>query len=173
MIKLDHFINELSSNLEVFRQLLTSSLATDYHWKPDKSKWNLIEIVCHLIDEEQEDFRYRIHHLLEKPNLPMPSISPEAWVKDRQYNQQDFEAKRNEFLDARSQSIEWLKTLDGRNPRFNNSMEHHHFGSMSPLFFLENWIAHDILHIKQIQRLKYDHFRSIYTHSIDYAGKWT
>ena len=34
-------------------------------WRPGPARWSLLEILCHLLDEEREDFRRRIALLLE------------------------------------------------------------------------------------------------------------
>src|SRR6187401_1496873 len=48
-------IEELSRNREVISSLLTGMSVVDYTWKPQADKWNLLEIICHLYDEERED----------------------------------------------------------------------------------------------------------------------
>ena len=39
-------------------------------WKPEPSQWSILEVVCHLGDEEVEDFRRRLH--VERPRLRAP-----------------------------------------------------------------------------------------------------
>ncbi|MEM6429633.1 MAG: hypothetical protein AAF708_10365 [Deinococcota bacterium] len=42
---------------------------------------------------------------------------------------------------------------------------------MSAQFFLENWLAHDYLHMRQVVKLKYDYLTADGVNLI-YAGTW-
>ena len=67
-------------------------------WKVSPEKWCLLEIICHLYDEEREDFRARLQSVLNDPSQALPLSDPEAWIASRQYLQQDFAAKLDAFL---------------------------------------------------------------------------
>ncbi|MES2430979.1 MAG: DinB family protein [Bacteroidota bacterium] len=86
-------INNLSENENVFKELLLGLTEEIYLWKPDPEKWCLLEIVCHLYDEEREDFRARTKHTLETPTASLPPIDPQGWVKKRTYIQQNYNEK--------------------------------------------------------------------------------
>ena len=62
------FIHQLSANKYVFEHLLTHIDPELEVWKLHSDKWCLREIVCHLYDEEREDFRQRFQYILEKSN---------------------------------------------------------------------------------------------------------
>ncbi|MFN5934360.1 MAG: DinB family protein, partial [Roseiflexaceae bacterium] len=47
--------------------------------------WSIVEVMCHLYDEEREDFRVRVMQPLTAPHLPIPGIAPEEWVHSRTY----------------------------------------------------------------------------------------
>jgi len=57
---MDFYLRSFESNREVFRTLLENLSETEYRWREAADKWNILEIVCHLYDEEQEDFRKRL-----------------------------------------------------------------------------------------------------------------
>jgi len=161
---------ELARNQLVFSDLLSGVVKEQFHWKSAPDKWCLLEIVCHLYDEEREDFRARLKHVLETPDEPLPSIDPVAWVKDRKYLQQDYEDRLKSFLEERTQSVAWLKSLD--NPAWYNAYRHPKFGAMTGKMFLANWLAHDYLHIRQITRLKFEYLKQISVETLGYAGTW-
>ena len=73
-------IQELSRNRNVFESLLSGIEEEEYLWRPMHEKWCLLEIVCHLYDEEREDFRRRTRLVLENPTEPLPPIDPVGWV---------------------------------------------------------------------------------------------
>ncbi len=165
-----NIIGELSRNRNVFKDLLLDLTEEIYLWKPNPEKWCLLEIVCHLHDEEREDFRARTRHVLEMPTEPLPPIDPQGWVESRNYMQQNYRDKLSSFLKEREQSTAWLQTLS--NPKWDNAYEHPKFGRMTARMFLSNWLAHDYLHIRQITKLKYDHLKQSTTEDLGYAGNW-
>ncbi len=141
-----------------------------YLWRPGPEKWCLLEVICHLYDEEREDFRARTRHVLETPETPMPPIDPVGWVKDRSYMQQDFTAKLGAFLEERAQSVNWLQSL--HTPQWGNIYEHPKLGSLSAKMFLSNWLVHDYIHIRQILKIKFSYFQQLTGEQLSYAGDW-
>lgn len=163
-------IQELERNQKVFEGLLTGLSKEEYLWKPFPEKWCLLEIVCHLYDEEKEDFRYRTRHVLETPRDPLPSIDPKGWVLDRKYAEQPFESTLSGFLKEREQSITWLKSLSS--PDWDQFYDHKTFGHMTAKMFLSNWLGHDYLHLRQIIKLKFDYLKHSSNEPLGYAGEW-
>ncbi len=161
----------LDGNLEVFTGLLKVGDQSLVTWKQSEEKWSLLQIICHLVNEEKEDFRARVACTLETPGQHPPKINPAAWVEDRKYADQDFGEKVNEFIQERKRSVKYLRShLDSD---WDSFYEHEIKGPLSAKFFLKNWVVHDLLHIKQIVRLKYDYLENTDNKPIDYAGKWT
>jgi hypothetical protein len=60
----------------------------DAKWKPANGAWSILEVVCHLVDEEIEDFRKRVRMGLANPKTPWPPIDPEGVAIERDYNSQ-------------------------------------------------------------------------------------
>jgi len=163
-------IKELIRNRQVFEALLSGTTDEALMWKPALNKWSLLEIVCHLFDEEREDFRARVKHCLETPTLPLHPIDPVGWVTSRNYIEQDFDDKLASFLREREVSIAWLTSL--QNPSWENSHDDPKLGKMSASKFLSNWLAHDHIHIRQINRVKYEYLNEFTEESLNYAGDW-
>lgn len=150
-------IHELARNKEVFAQLLIHKSEKAYRWKAAAEQWCLLEIICHLLDEERQDFRSRIQHLFEHPNTPPLPIDPKIWVRERKYMEQNYEEKLQSFLQERSASTQWLKSLE--NPGWKNAYEVPQGGKRTAEDFLVNWLAHDYLHIRQIVITKYQYLQ--------------
>ena len=169
---MDHtfIINKLSENLNTFRSLLENVSAEEYMWKSNPEKWCLLEIVCHLYDEEQFDFRARTGHILENIQTDLPPIDPVGWVISKNYMDQDYNESVEMFLAERKKSVEWLRLL--KDPNWKNEYKHQTFGIMSAEFFLTNWLAHDYLHIRQITALKFNYLKHISGIDPLYAGEW-
>lgn len=45
-------------------QLASGVSGEQARWKPNADSWSIIEVVNHLYDEEREDFRVKIKHIL-------------------------------------------------------------------------------------------------------------
>jgi len=163
-------IQSLERNKKVFKELLNEVPSEEYLWRQSTDKWALLEIVCHIRDEEVEDFRTRVKYVLEDPELTLPSIDPVGWVLDRKYIEQDYNTVLNSFIDERERSINWLKSL--QDPKWDNSYLHPKLGPMSAKLFLSNWLAHDLLHIRQIMKLRFDYLKHISSEDLSYAGTW-
>jgi len=163
-------IDELHKNHSVFQKLLEGTSQEHYRFKPDSSTWCLLEVLCHLLDEEREDFRARVKHVLEHPELPLQSISPKTWPVERDYLNQNFDTVLHDFLFERQQSVAWLRSL--KEPNWNLSITNDALGTMTAHSFLTNWLAHDYLHIRQINRIKYEYLNAKGSADLGYAGNW-
>ena len=169
-MKPDQIIQRLESNRPVFQSLLLGKEADEYKWKPDENSWSLLEIICHLYDEEREDFRTRVKNTLMSPHLQPPSIDPQGWVVQRKYEEQPFGEKLEAFLLERTTSIQWLKSLE--NAPWDNIYVHPRAGKISAYDFLVNWLAHDYHHIRQINRRQYEYLKEKSRVNLGYAGDW-
>lgn len=161
---------ELARNGGVFHVLLSDLPEAVYRWKPAPKRWSLLEVVCHLCDEEREDFRARTRLALESPGALMPPIDPQGWVDSRRYAQQDYESRLQDFLDERRASVAWLESL--QSPDWGSACAHPRFGPMTAGMFLVNWIAHDYLHLRQILRIKHEYLAKHGGEDLRYAGTW-
>ncbi|MCP4123164.1 MAG: DinB family protein [Bacteroidetes bacterium] len=163
-------IHSLDQNQLAFRGLLDNPPNPLIHWRPAEDKWCLLEIVCHLIDEEVDDFRMRVKTTLETPGVAPPNIDPEGWVTSRSYYERDYTEMVEQFLNEREASVRWLQSL--KMPEWDNGFEHKHFGLMTAKLFLSNWLAHDYLHIRQILHLKHQFLADTSGQDMRYAGDW-
>ena len=169
-MNLRHIIRELDRNKIVFNSLFENLEEQLYLWKPAPDKWCLLEIICHLYDEEREDFRARVHHTLENPEKQMPKIDPVGWVMERKYIEQDYSMVLQNFLSERRYSVDWLSQLE--DARWDNSYAHPQLGFITAKKFLSNWLAHDYLHIRQITKTKYLYLENLTGQDLSYAGNW-
>lgn len=166
----EFIIEQLAQNRHVFAHLLMDATPSMQKWRPSPLKWNLLEVVCHLLDEEKLDFRARVKHVLEEPENQMQPIDPEGWVVKHNYDSMDYITSLEHFLLEREKSIEWLLSL--KNPGWDNTYLHPKNGPMTARLFLHNWLAHDYLHIRQILGLRYGYLDENGGIALDYAGNW-
>jgi hypothetical protein len=162
--------DQLARHGEVFRALFTALSPVETHWKPAPEKWCPLEVICHLHDEEREDFRARLRSTLETPEAPWPKIDPAGWVTERKYMEQDLHAVLAKFLQERERSLSWLRGL--ADAPWDNYYLHPKVGPVSCELLLTNWVAHDLHHLRQVINLRYAYLKANTTVPLDYAGTW-
>src|SRR5512141_2506980 len=106
---------ELTYSTEMIRVLWTGVSQEEAQSKPTPETWSILEVTCHLRDEEQADFRARLDSILHRPEEEFAVINPQRWVTERKYNEQDFKQAQDVFFADRAKSLEWLKGLDSVN----------------------------------------------------------
>lgn len=140
-------------------------------WKSAPERWSLLEILAHLADEEELDFRARIQSTLRDPSAAWPPIAPQDWVAARRYNEQDPGTVLNRFRTERARSVQWLRS-QGKAP-WGNTYVHPKAGPLSARLLLANWLAHDQLHVRQMLRVHREALlRDAAPDGLDYAGPW-
>lgn len=169
-MKMESVISEFTNNGRVFKHLLNSTNSGEVLYRPAPGKWNLLEIACHLLDEERLDFRARMKHVMENPDEEMEPIDPQGWVTSHNYSEKDFAAVLKDFLSERENSLQWLASLT--NEDLEKKLEHKIFGTVTVRHFMLNWLAHDYLHIRQIVALKYTFLKNNTGADLRYAGDW-
>lgn len=139
-------------------------------WKPAPEHWSVLEVVCHLGDEEVLDFRTRVRLTLQDPAASWPPIEPTRWVVERRYAEQPFGPALARFMDERAASLSWLAAQ--REAKWDNAHVHPTAGPLTARSLLANWMAHDLLHLRQLARLQYEALAAR-GEKLDYAGPWT
>lgn len=161
---------ELYKNQQIITALLTDVHSDFINYQYDENTWSPLIVICHLVDEEKDDFRARIQHIIAYPDAPPPPIDPEGWVKTRDYASQNFLSKLAEWNTERRASLEYLETIDIDD--YQKGFDHIHFGRFTVSSMMDNWLAHDLLHIRQLTRIRYRYLLHRSKHGIEYAGIW-
>ncbi len=169
-MRIDDCIRQLESGGAAIIALLENIDAAQEAWRPAPERWSLLEVACHLLDEEREDFRRRLDLILHAPDEEWPPIDPEGWVRSREYASRDLAATLRELAAERARSIAWLGTLG--DPDWQSAHHHPRFGSMKAGEMMAAWIDHDLLHLRQIIRLKHEYLSVIAPYGSGYAGEW-
>src|SRR5215467_8667495 len=95
---------ELVNSTEMIRTLIKDIDQEQAQVKPDAESWSILEVICHLYDEEREDFREHLDFILHRQNEEWHRIDPQGWVKERKYNDQNFLEMQKKFFAERKQS---------------------------------------------------------------------
>ncbi|MDX2117823.1 MAG: DinB family protein [Planctomycetota bacterium] len=144
----------------------------DARFKPAPQHWSILEICCHLLDEEREDFRARVRSTLEDPARPWADLSHDQIAERRGYNQRELAPVLDAFERERAESVAWLASVAA--PRWENTYRHPTFGPLRAGDLMASWAAHDALHLRQIAKRIYNLAeRDAPGFKLAYAGDWT
>jgi hypothetical protein len=161
---------ELKNSTEMIRALFSGVTSEEARVKPNAESWSILEVVCHLYDEEREDFREHIDFILQRQDEAWHQIDPQSWVIERKYNEQNFTEMQEKFFGERRKSLDWLEELSAASWDTTYTSE---FGSMKAGDMFSSWIAHDNLHIRQLVELRRLGIERItQPYDIQYAGDW-
>lgn len=161
---------ELADGAQVISGLLAGITPAEARFKPNPETWSVLEVVCHLYDEEREDFRQRLDIMLNRPADPWPPINPGSWVIERAYNERDYAEMLDNWLAERARSVAWLDGLTV--PDWDAEMTAP-FGSLRPGDMLAAWVAHDNLHQRQLVELRRARLLNLVEpYDVQYAGEW-
>ncbi len=169
-------VQNLFSRLSGFSTALPALIghvsAPDSKWKPADGAWSILEIVCHLADEEVDDFRARVQSTLEAPEQEWAPIDPETAAIERKYNDGSISEAIERFVQERNTSVAWLRgNLERIAENVNQAYEHPRFGPITVGELFGSWVAHDQLHIRQISKRLYQLTnRDAAPYSTRYAG---
>lgn len=167
-----HKLCELLTNQATVIASLTADIndvSARLHYKD--GEWSMLEVMCHLYDEEREDFGVRVIQTLMDPETPLAGIDPEGWVVSRGYAQQIFSEMRGQFLAARQQSICQLRQLG--DVVWDTPLNHPQLRELTAEQVAWAWVAHDLLHIRQLTELRYLMYQQQTTpYGYGYAGDW-
>jgi hypothetical protein len=159
---------ELARLVPVLDALVGDLDAAMWRARPAPEEWAPVEIVCHLRDEEAEDFPARIRVVLEGVRAFTP-IDPERWAVERRYREADPPAALATLRATRALNLAWLAGVAPAS--LTASVTHPRLGAFSGLDLLAAWATHDRLHVAQLvatlARLWADRWTPL---RVDYAG---
>jgi hypothetical protein len=165
------YADQLAGQALVIQQMVTGVTTEQARWKPSLEDWSILEVVNHLYDEEHEDFRTGIEYVLHRPGEEPPLIDPQGWVTARGYNQRDLAESLANFLAERRQSVAWLHGLAA--PVWENTYVHPAGFQLRAGDLLSAWVAHDLLHLRQLVELHYAWVKRVSEpFEVEYAGDW-
>jgi streptomycin 6-kinase len=161
---------ELQYSTEIIRALLAGVASEEARLKASAESWSILEVLCHLYDEEREDFREHLDFILHRQDQEWQAIDPEGWVTQRKYNEQNFAEMQERFFVEREKSLAWLNGL--HSPDWEKTYTTP-YRTISAGEMFACWVAHDNLHTRQLvelRRLRLEYMTKPY--DLEYAGDW-
>ena len=161
---------ELENGVKTIDLLISCVTQLEARYKPSPDTRSILEVMAHFYDEEREDFRPRLAIILERPETAWSRIDPDGWVIERNYNDRDLIETWNAFKLERENTLAWLRGL-GRVDWEAQYMAP--FGVIKAGDMLAAWVAHDLLHIRQLVELRWTRLVNlVQPYSLNYAGDW-
>jgi uncharacterized damage-inducible protein DinB len=170
-MKFTEIYQELVNSTEVIRALTANLSQEEAQSKPTPETWSILEVVCHLYDEEREDFRDHLDFVLHRQDKETwKAIDPQGWVTSRKYNEQNFAEMQMKFFEERKKSLDWLIDLSHADWDITCTTP---FRNIAAGDILASWMAHDNLHIRQLVELKRHQIENLARpYEVTYAGDW-
>jgi len=169
-MEFNRLYQELQASTGMIRALLAGVTQAEARVQPGAEAWSILEVVCHLYDEEREDFREHLDFILHRQHEAWHDIDPEGWVTERNYNGQDLAGMQEKFFAERERSLTWLKELT--NPDWEKTYTTK-YRTISAGEMLVCWAAHDNLHIRQLVELRRTRLEQLTKPGdLGYAGDW-
>jgi hypothetical protein len=131
----------------ILEALLGSLDAATWRERPAAGEWSPLEIVCHLRDEETEDFGARLRVVVEGGSA-FSAIDPARWVEERRYRDTDPMTALGALAERRAATLVFLAALAP--DRLSRAVSHPRLGTLSGLDLLAAWVTHDRLHLAQL-----------------------
>jgi len=162
------FIQGLAGGPAIVRALIADLPAEALHVRPAADQWSVHDVLCHLADEEQYDFRALLDATLRGDPWPKNHPSREAALGD--YARADPAAALADWEAERARSLDWLRGLGAVDWEITCSAR---WGSLRAGDLLVYWAAHDTHHQRQIVRLRYRRLETLAEpYGLEYAGDW-
>lgn len=102
----------LENNRDEFVNLLDQIAPENMDYSYAKGKWNLAEVLQHIIDVERI-FQYRALSIAREPGIILPGFDHEAYVPASNANRRDINDFKQEFIAVRNASIALYKSFSG------------------------------------------------------------
>lgn len=170
-INLESIVERMARFPTVLRAAATCVSADDARWKPTPKDWSILEVCCHMLDEEREDFRLRLRSTLEDATRPWAPLDLTGVAETRGYNARDLAETLTHFDHERADSVGWLRSL--RSVDWSIAYVHPKVGPVRAGELMASWAAHDALHLRQVSKRIYQLVaRDAPGVSTVYAGAW-
>lgn len=130
----------------------TAGLSSDELRRPEgPGKWSVMDVVRHLADTELV-YRYRMRMTVAQPGSPIPSYDQDRWAEALRYRSDDLDIAFAELDFLRRANLAWLDGLSDE--EMARQGLHEERGPESVGRIVELLAAHDLVHRRQIDRIK-------------------
>ncbi|HET7876204.1 MAG TPA: DinB family protein [Methylomirabilota bacterium] len=134
--------------LELVRGLTVAHL----RHRPREGEWSMKEVMAHLLKVERDLFLPRLKRIALEDRPMFEPFDPDAWARERDHREGDFEADWQGFVEARAQTVALLSALPSEAAeRIGLSG---FFGPITLGQYATHVVDHDIEHLEQLAQCR-------------------
>jgi hypothetical protein len=144
-------LDQLAATPEILRILMASVTDEIAMRKPAPDRWSIAEVLEHLSHIEGHMFRLRLDQILSADSPLVESYDEKEFDAAGVYSGNDPEESFAHWEEQREAAVELIRTLDPT--RLSRTARHEEFGVFTLENMLNNWVCHDLGHVRQIAEL--------------------
>ncbi len=168
-MELDHLTSQMHHHAQAIAALVADLSSDQARWRPEPDAWSILDVLNHLAYEEVHDFRDRLDLALHRHGEAWPRGDSARGVTEHT-RQRPLAEALDAFLAAREESLAWLSGLEA--PGWDAVIEAP-FGQIRAGDVMAAWVAHDLLHLRQLIELRYQTLaHQVEPYGVRYAGDW-
>ena len=144
-------LDQLAATPEILRILMASVSDDMAVRKPAPDRWSIAEVLEHLSHVEGHVFRIRLDLMLATDGADVESYDEKAFDAAATYSGNDPEESFAHWEEQRDEAVQLIRTLDAT--RLKRTGRHPELGIFTIEQMLNNWVCHDLGHVRQIAEL--------------------
>ena len=145
-------IEMLSSTPSVLNTQLNALSAVWTHTPEGPDQWSVFDIVGHLVHGEKTDWTNRIKIIMgNQVNKTFPPFDRFAQLLDNK--DKSLQDLLDEFQVLRTRNLDFLKSIECDEAQLARTGIHPALGEVTLRNLLSTWVAHDLNHCSQINRV--------------------
>jgi hypothetical protein len=144
-------LDQLAATPEILRILMASVTDEIAVRKPAPDRWSIAEVLEHLSHIEGHMFRLRLDQILATDGTLIEPYDEKEFDAAGAYSGNEPEESFAHWEEQRESAVEVIRTLDAT--RLRRTGKHPEFGVFTLEQLLNNWVCHDLGHVRQITEL--------------------
>jgi len=144
-------LDQLAATPEILRLLMASVSDEVALRKPGPDRWSLAEVLEHLSHVEGHLFRTRLDQILAADGASVEPYDEKELDAAGVYSGNDPEESFAHWEEQRESAVELIRTLDAT--KLVRTGRHPEYGIFTLENHLNNWVCHDLGHVRQIAEL--------------------
>ena len=145
----EELLQRLAAGPVLLAELLRPLTDKEMRYRPGQDQWSAKEVVGHLLDIETRVQQRRFRLIVEEDTPTFPATDHIGWVKEGNYQEQDFRRKLEAWRQARAETIAFLRGLPAE--AWDRQGMHPRLGPTSFGATVKRLANHDVIHADQIR----------------------
>ncbi len=141
-------IERLESSAEDLASYLGKFSEQELLTPPAPNEWSIHQVICHLRDNEEQVFLFRVKKILVEDNPPVPNFEQDAWQREHYSSTEPLKKMLADFRAARRKQIALLRKTTDRD--WSRTARHPEYGTISIYWIVNYNVNHTLEHVAQI-----------------------